>query len=94
MPHPMFARHVVHLEAIRSQRMLDQIQIDALPHMKDHDRRRFIERLVDGVQGTVAAVPDDDGIAHEQVIWNGKPLGTTREIKQAAFSTLAKGLVA
>jgi hypothetical protein len=92
----MFVRHVKRLEAIRAQRLLDQIQVRALPHMREHDHRRFIERLVDDAAGVVAdAVPvEDDGIVHERVIWNRKVLHTTREIKQAAFSSLAKGLVA
>jgi hypothetical protein len=92
----MFVRHVKRLEAIRARRLLDRIQVQAVPHMRDADRRSFIDRLVDDAAGVVAdaALLEDDGIVHERVIWNRKVLHTTREIKQAAFSSLAKGLVA
>ncbi len=87
----MFIRHVKRMEAIRARRILDQIQVQTVPHMRAHDYRAFITRLVDDARGVVDEVVSDHG---ERVIWNGKTLSTTRAIKETAFRLLAPGAVA
>lgn len=91
MPHPMFVRHVKRLEAIRAQRILDQLQVRAVPNMRDHDRRSFMDRLVEQARGVVAEVVSAAG---ESVIWNGTVLGTARAIKAQAAKTFGQRAVA
>lgn len=87
----MFVRHVTRMQAIRAGRLLDQIQVQAVPHMREQAHRAFVERLVDDARGVVEEVADDGA---EAVIWNGTVLRTARAIKQTAFKMLAPGAVA
>lgn len=86
----MFTAHVKRLDAVRAARLLDQIQVQAVPHMKPEDRTSFLDMLRDACRGVVAEVER----AVESVVWNGKVLGSARQIKGAVAKAFGAKAVA